>query len=611
MHVVATAGHVDHGKSTLVRALTGMDPDRLAEERRRGLSIQLGYCWTTLPEVGEVAFVDVPGHERFVSTMLSGIGPVPAVLFVVAADDPWMPQAAEHLAALDALGVRRGVLAVTRADLADPAPALARARAELARTSLRGAPAVTVSGRTAQGLDQLRARLVDLVRALPSPPVGADVRLWVDRCFPVKGAGTVVTGTLPAGRVTVGDALAVDDQVVRVRGIETLGRAADTVTGVARVALNVAGAGVEQLGRGSVLVTPGAWELTDLVDVRLENGPDARPDAATPDPRIPPRLNTEEPSTQQRVPERSVLHVGACSVAVRVRPLGDGLARIALDRALPLRIGDRALLRDPGSRRVWGVTVLDPVPAPLPRRRGAAAEVARGLAGLDGTPALAAEVARRDIVRVSALRRWGIDVSAAQHTGVLVGDWLLDDGYAAVVRRRLETVVQVHDRDDPLHPGVPLAELAQELGLPTPDLVPALVREPLRIVEGRVRSALAAVLPDALERALDVLRDDLSAHPFAAPTADRLGELGLDGKAVAAAAKAGRLLRVAPGIVLLPGAEELAVTRLAELAQPFSTSEARVRLETTRRVVLPLLALLDRLGRTERLLDDRRTVRTR
>ena len=138
MHVIATAGHVDHGKSTLVRALTGSEPDRLEEERRRGLSIELGYVWTRLEPVGDVAFVDVPGHERFLRTMLSGVGPVPATLFVVAADDPWMPQAAEHLAALDALGVRHGVVAVSRSDLADPAPMVARGGEEIARPTQAG-----------------------------------------------------------------------------------------------------------------------------------------------------------------------------------------------------------------------------------------------------------------------------------------------------------------------------------------------------------------------------------------------------------------------------------------------------------------------------------------
>src|SRR6187200_882013 len=151
MQVVATAGHVDHGKSTLVRALTGMEPDRWAEERRRGMTIDLGFAWTTLEAGDEVAFVDVPGHERFVSTMLAGVGPVPAVLFVVAADDPWMPQATEHLAALDALGVRHGVVAITRSDLAAPEPAAAEASRRIGSTALAGAPVVPVSAREGTG----------------------------------------------------------------------------------------------------------------------------------------------------------------------------------------------------------------------------------------------------------------------------------------------------------------------------------------------------------------------------------------------------------------------------------------------------------------------------
>src|SRR3954451_22284078 len=246
--VVATAGHVDHGKSTLVRELTGQEPDRLEEEHRRGLSIELGYCWTSLDDVGEVAFVDVPGHERFLSTTLSGIGPVPAAMLVVAADDPWMPQAAEHLAALDAFGVRVGVLVVTRSDLADPAPALSHARAEVDRTSLSGCPAVTVSGRTGEGLDELRAVLAPVLAREPADP-DADVRLWVDRVFSVAGAGTVVTGTLPGGTLRPGDDLAFGPDLVRVRGLESLGRARSEVSGPARVALRLGGRAPQALER--------------------------------------------------------------------------------------------------------------------------------------------------------------------------------------------------------------------------------------------------------------------------------------------------------------------------------------------------------------------------
>ncbi|HET9859006.1 MAG TPA: SelB C-terminal domain-containing protein [Nocardioidaceae bacterium] len=616
MHVIATAGHVDHGKSTLVRALTGTDPDRLEEERRRGLSIQLGYCWTGLPEVGQVAFVDVPGHERFVATMLSGIGSVPAVLFVVAADDPWMPQATEHLAALDALGVSRGVLAVTRSDLADPAPALARARAELARTSLRDAPAVAVSGHTGTGLEELRGHLVELVRSLPAPDPAADVRLWLDRSFHVNGAGTVVTGTLPAGRISVGDTLEVGAPgtgAVRVRGVQALGEPVESAVGVARVALNLTGPGVESLDRDGVLVAPDAWRFTDVVDVRLAagagpSGPGRRTAGNSA------RLNGENSAPQRGkgrvstgVPGEGLLHIGATAVGVRCRPLDRGHARLTLERPLPLRIGDRALLRDPGNRAVWGLTVLDPAPAPL-RRRGAATALARDLAGLDGTPTLDRELARRGQVQLSTLSRLGVDVRDADRAGVVAGDWLLSPAHAEELRGRLTELVTVHDREHPMEHGIPVAAVAQSLGLPTRDLVAPLVSGQLRVVDGRVTGGRAAVLPDGLERALAALEDDLAGAPFAAPTADRLRELHLDTRAVAAAARAGRLLRVADGIVLLPGADELAVTWLEELPQPFTTSQARVRLGTSRRVVLPLLDHLDRSGRTRRLPDDRRTL---
>src|SRR3954447_14270531 len=229
MHVVATAGHVDHGKSTLVRALTGMEPDRWAAERRRGMTIDLGFAWTTLPTGRTVAFVDVPGHERFVPNMLAGVGPVPAALLVVAADEGWKPQSAEHLAALHALDVRHGLLVITRADLADPAAALRQARSELAATSMAGAAAVTVSAVTGEGLGDLRAALDRLVDGLPPADPDAPVRLWIDRAFTIKGAGTVVTGTPGAGRLRPGDELTLGGTTVRVRGLQSLGRQTDEV----------------------------------------------------------------------------------------------------------------------------------------------------------------------------------------------------------------------------------------------------------------------------------------------------------------------------------------------------------------------------------------------
>ena len=587
MHVIATAGHVDHGKSTLVRALTGTDPDRLEEERRRGLTIELGYAWTELEGAGEVAFVDVPGHERFVSTMLAGVGPVPAALLVVAADDPWMPQAAEHLAALDALGVRHGIVVVSRSDLADPAPTAARARAEIERTSLRGAPIVPVSATTGAGIGELRDRLRALVASLPPSDPEAAVRLWVDRRFTIKGAGTVVTGTLPAGTVRSGDTLTVGATTVRVRGVQSLGRPTEAASGVARVALNLAADEPGDVDRGSVLVSPGRWHFTTSLDLRVRPSGDAGP----------------------QPPERPLLHIGATSVTAHCRPLGEDLVRVRLDRALPLRIGDRALLRDPGSRHLWGVTVLDPAPPPLRRRGAAARRVAALSSGEPGR--LADEIDRRKLAQLDLLDLIGVRVDEAaveRAEAVVGGGWLMSRAHAETIAAEVTDAVAEHERSAPLEAGVALSVLAERLGLPSPDLVRAVVRPPLRIEAGRVTSRASVDLPEGLRRAVDAVRADLTGAPFSAPTADRLRELGLDNKGAAAAAKAGLLLRPAPGIVLPPDADRLAVDRLAGLPQPFTTSEARARLGTSRRVVLPLLEHLDRRGMTRRHPDDRREV---
>ncbi|MGR6319669.1 selenocysteine-specific translation elongation factor [Micromonospora soli] len=582
MWVVATAGHVDHGKSTLVRALTGMEPDRWAEERRRGMTIDLGFAWTALPSGGTVAFVDVPGHERFVPNMLAGVGPVPAALVVVAADEGWMPQSAEHLAALDALGVAYGLLAVTRADLADPGPALARARKELAATSLGEVEAVAVSGATGAGLPELRAALDRLVARLPAPAHEDPVRLWVDRSFTIRGSGTVVTGTLGGGRLRVGDQLelAATGEPVRVRGLHALNAARERVDAVARVAVNLRGVARDRVARGDALLSPGRFRRTDLLDVRLAGDPAAD------------------------LPATLTLHVGSAAVPTRVRPLGPDTVRLRLARPLPLLIGDRALLRDPGRHHVaGGVTVLDVDPPPL-RRRGAAAARAGVLAGLDGRPDLAGELRRRRLVRAGELTRMGVPVTAAP----VAGDWLADPDHWRDLGRRLAEEVARYAREHPLEPGVPVDVLRQRLALPDRALVEALLRPPLRVRSGRVTAAATDALPEPVARAVERVRVEYGDRPFQAPEAHRLADLGLGPREIGAAVRAGALLRLAENVVLLPGALDDAVRVLARLPQPFTLSAARQALDTTRRVAVPLLELLDRRGATRRLPDDAREV---
>jgi selenocysteine-specific elongation factor len=623
MYVVATAGHVDHGKSTLVRALTGMEPDRWAEERRRGMTIDLGYAWMTLPArasapearaPGEkLAFVDVPGHERFVPNMLAGLGPVPAVMFVVAADGGWMPQSAEHLAAVDALGVRHGLLVITRADLADPEPARRQALAEIARTSLGTAEAIPVSAVTGQGIDDLRAALVRLVDSLGRRSVTdgrtAPVRLWIDRSFTIRGAGTVVTGTLPAGTVSNGQELALvpSGGSVRVRGLEALGEPAEAVSGVARVALNLRGIPADVPARGMALIEPGRWTLTSELDVRVT------PTANDPSPKFPPEL---------------LLHIGSARTQARVRVLGtDSLyARLRLKQPLPLHVGDRVILRDPGAAglAIYGATVLDPFPPSL-AHRGAGVAAVRELGGWPDTPTAADLLRRHKLLRRPQLAAAGLKDLPEP----VAGDWVADPEHWAWLLAELPRAVAAFCARDPLAPGMPADAARAALALPSRDLVTALATGEvvldgayLRIFTKEAsaadsgaspvtgsRGALAGQLPPRIAEAVKQVLDGLADDPFAAPDTERLRALGLDARALAAAARVGLLLRVADLVVLAPGADQAAATVLAGLDQPFTTSQARQALGTSRRVAIPLLEYLDRARVTERLPGDLRRIR--
>jgi selenocysteine-specific elongation factor len=571
MHVLATAGHVDHGKSTLVRALTGMEPDRWAEEKRRGMTIDLGFAWTTLPSGATVAFVDVPGHERFVPNMLAGVGPVPAAMIVVAADEGWMPQSAEHLAALKALDVKHVLLVVTRSDLADPSTAMAQARAEIGGE----VRAVAVSGATGVGLDELRRELDSMLQELPSPDLDAPVRLWIDRAFTVKGAGTVVTGTLGAGRIRVGDELRLGDRSVRVRGLQSMGASKAEVAAVARVAVNLRGVDKEAVSRGDALLTPGRFRATELIDVRVHG--------------------------DIRLPATLTLHMGSAAVPVRVRPLGEDTARLRLARHLPLRIGDRGLLRDPGLHHVaGGVTVLDVVPPGL-SRRGAAAARAALLSTMDGIPDLSAEVERRRLIRADELAAMGVPLTSP----ATVPGWFMAPELRSDLSKRAATEVADYARQNPLEPGMPVDALRHRLGLPDRILVEAVIATPLTMRGGRVLSGDKSEMSD-LKAAVDKAFAKL--EPFAAPEANDLTALGLGPRQLAAAVRLGLLIQLAPQVVLRPESIKSAETVLFGIEAPFTLSDARKALGTTRRVAVPLLQIMDKNGITHRHPDDRRTM---
>jgi len=557
--VVATAGHVDHGKSTLVHRLTGMWPDRLAEEQRRGLTIDLGFAWTRIAD-REIAFVDVPGHERFVGNMLAGCGALPRdspVMFVVAASEGWMPQSEEHLAALQALGVRHVLVVISKADLADPGPAIAQVR-----DRLPDAPVVLGTE-----MDTLRTELVALTDRVPAPDRGADVRLWVDRSFTVRGAGTVVTGTLTAGTLRVGDALTHDGRQVTVKGLQSLGRDEHTVGAAARVAVNLRGVDHRSIGRGDTVRTPDAWRDTAEIDVALH---------------APGKLH-----------EQLVLHLGSAAVPVRVRPLGAAGARLRLTRPLPLRIGDVGLLRDPGEHRIAaGVEVLDVAPPALRRRGDARTRAAELATGRVGPPVIA---------RAEDLRAMGFP-----RDGTRVGEWAVDESWWTQRRQLLSAAVRRWSADHDIAAGMPAEQLRRELGLPAVDLVAALTAgTDLEVADGRIRRPGVA-LPERVDAAVRTLENQFAVQPFRAPDADELGRLGLRTKELAAAVRTGRLIRIADGVVLGPEAYIRAAEVLAEMPAPFTVAEAKRALDTTRRVAVPLLEALDARGVTRRRPDGSR-----
>ncbi|WP_424626788.1 selenocysteine-specific translation elongation factor [Bradyrhizobium sp. SYSU BS000235] len=594
-HVVATAGHVDHGKSTLIRALTGMEPDRWEEERRRGLTIDLGFAWTTLPSGREVAFVDVPGHERFIRNALAGLATAPVVCFVVAADEGWSAQSSDHRDAIAALGIRHGLIVVTKADRAPDlvAATIERARSELAHTGLRDAPAVAVSAVQSIGLDTLKQVLDDVLAETPAPDADGRLRLWIDRSFSVSGAGTVVTGTLVAGTLTKDARLVVvgdgrEPREVVVRGLESRDSAADVLRPMNRAAVNLRGVAAGEIRRGQALIAPGAWFFATVVDARRIGG-----------------------AALDEVPEQLTVHIGTATVPARLRRFDAEHARITLDWPLPLIVGDRLLLRDPGRHLVLGgVGVLDPDPPPLPRR-GDGARRGVALAAMPPEGDVLAKVASRGAVEADYLRRIGLlDADTAPPPEVReVSNWWVHLPTYDDWRLKLRVMVENDAQQDQLTLGISQGAARDPLGPSAAHFIDQLVADAgLELHNGYVRLPRVRVDLGRAEVGVAKLEARLLANPFLAPLVGDLAALGLGARELAAAERAQRVLRLQGGVVLLPSAPELAIQALAQLPQPFTTSQARQALGTSRRVAIPLLEHLDGRGWTRRIDDEHREV---
>ncbi|MEA3501677.1 MAG: selenocysteine-specific translation elongation factor [Actinomycetota bacterium] len=586
MPIIGTAGHVDHGKSTLVQALTGRDPDRWAEEKERGLTIDLGFAWVHLGDEA-VGFVDVPGHERFIKNMLAGVGGLDVALFVVAADEGWMPQSEEHLAVLDLLEVGHGVIALTRVDLAD-ADLIELSTIDIAEhvagTVADSWPVVEVSATTGSGIDELIAALVDALSEAGTPRNLGRPRMWIDRAFAISGAGVVVTGTLVDGSISVGDRLqCFPGGAVRIRSLQSHETDHDKLGPGTRTAANLVGVDRTDLDRGTLLAPPDSIGVTDRFLALL---------------RFPPRSEGE-------ISDRGAYHVhlGTMTIPARIRIL-KGLAVpaaiVTTTTPIPMTMGDRFILRDTGRRHiVAGGTVLDPLTKARPSPQDVASLSSAVLgSSSDRADALVAVHGSIDLDELHRSSGGGVPSSA-----VAVGSTYLSSAAFEQKGRELETAVDEYHDEYPLRSGLPKSEASSRLGGST-NLVTMLVAAAADLTEEgsairrqAFRPELTVAETEAWDAARLILGDDLAVP--------RASNLGISDEVMHALIRRGDLVRIADDLVFLPGQVETIESGLSTLPDGFTVAAFRDEFDLARRHAVPLLEWFDAQGRTRRDGDGR------
>jgi len=628
--VIGTAGHVDHGKSTLVQALSGINPDRLAEEQRRSMTIDLGFAWLTLPGGTDVSIVDVPGHHDFVRNMLAGVGGIDVALLVIAADEGVMPQTLEHLAILNLLRVSRGVVALTKADLVDDPDWLdlvtEEVRETLSATSLAAAHIVPVSAHTGQGLDELLGELERLVSALEPHVDTGRPRLPIDRAFTIAGFGTVVTGTLTGGRLRVGQEveLAPDGIKARVRGLQRHhDKLAEADPGT-RLAVNLVGVQLDELHRGQVLTTPGWLGYSRLVDVRLETVPQCP---------FPIRQNLEVE-----------LFVGTYRSLGRVRLLDadelrdgqSGWAQVQVREPMAVVRGDRFVLRLPSpSETLGGGTIVDANPRRR-HRRGQPDVLARLAALASGEPdqiALqlldAGPLSMRQLIADCGLDEQSIRGAVQQllHRGLAVllderqdqacveiGDTtpLLSQSAWERYYRRIVAVLESFHAEHPLRKGMPLEECRSRARLPAGYADQLLA---LAVAKGHIclsgalvwLSQHQVVLSAADAERAAALLADFASSPYAPPSAAQAEEQ-VGAQVLQHLIEAGELVRVSGDVLFARDAYARLEALLREyVAQHGSITVAQFRdlTNASRRYALAFLEDMDRRRVTRRVGDAR------
>ena len=638
MSCIGTAGHVDHGKSTLVTALTGIDPDRLAEEKARGMTIDLGFAWLTLPSGREVSVVDVPGHESFIKNMLAGVGGIDAALLVVAADEGIMPQTEEHLSILELLKVSSGVVALTKCDLVDEEwLELVREeiRERLTGSTLNGAPIIACSAVTGAGLPELRAALDEALEQTPSRRDLGRPRLPVDRVFTITGFGTVVTGTLQDGVLRVGQEVQLlpGGRRARIRGMQSHKHAVETASPGGRVAVNLVGVAKAEVQRGDVLTLPSELRATSALDVRLDalSGPNRA---------IVHNMQAELYVAAAVTPAR-ILLLDADEIA----PGESGWAQLRLSRPIVAVRGDRFIVRLPSPSMTIGGGVVVEAYARRHRRHDAGVlsgldvlsrgdpeqlitsllqptqhDFAKKPSGFGGRPRaeLAGAMGLSDDVTGEALR-----TLLARGALVAAGVWVFLSSQWERLREESARMLQQYHRQFPLRAGMPREEWRAGLGLSqraAQDVLSALIEQgeaqeapAVRDAVGVARANLVRLpshhpaLTQPQETAVESLLVRMRAQPFTPPGRDEI-EAEVGAEVVFALLERGTLVRVTDGILLESAAYREARHRVIEYLREhgrMTVAEGRDLLGATRKYMLAILEHLDERKVTRRVGDDR------
>jgi selenocysteine-specific elongation factor len=628
MRVVGTAGHVDHGKSTLVTALTGINPDRLKEEQAREMTIELGFAWLTLPDNEQVGIVDVPGHRDFIENMLAGVGGIDAVLFVVAADEGVMPQTREHLAILDLLQVQGGIIVLTKSDLiTDPDwfdLVESDVRQAVEGTILQDAPLVRVSARNGSGLPELAQKLTEILAHCPPRPDLGRPRLAVDRVFTMPGFGTIVTGTLLDGRLKIGDEVEVLPAGLRgrVRNLQSHKKKEDIAVPGSRTAVNISGVELDQVSRGDVVAQPGKYQPTQRLDVYFRMLPDA--------------------SFGLRHSSAVKLFMGAAEVQARVRLLGseelnpgsEGWLQLELNEAVVAVRGDRYILRRPSpGETLGGGTILDAQPARRHKRfdaevlarlealrQGSPTDVLLQASLVSGAAPVCDLIVRARLPLEAAAAALHELIAEGQLLALETGQIQPGSDLLVVDRNRWESetsraqaeISQYH-RSFPLRRGMPREELKSRLKM-TPRLFNAGLRWWLsegRLAENGPLLALPehAVRFTAPQRGqVERLLERFAANPFATPTVKECqSELGEE--LYAALVESSQLNQVSADVVFRQKDYEQMLAAVREhftQEDRLTLAQFRDRFQTSRKYAQAFLEHLDASGVTQRDGDARK-----